>query len=183
MKWSNKYLDDGKLRISYGLTGNDRIGPYESIQRYVFGSNYYNGVSGVAPNTTFGNRRLSWESTNQFNTGIDLNFFKGRISISVDYYDKITSGLLYSAPLSSNTGFNTIKVNIGSIQNKGLEFGSKCSTVSQVVRGIFVGEDYTPCLAGPAVPGSPTPVGRPRALCSRTQTRHVAGGPIVALHS
>ena len=116
------YLDDGKVRISYGLTGNDRIGAYESIQRYVFGSNYYNGVSGVAPNTSFGNNKLSWESTTQLDAGMDLVLLKGRINFSIDYYDKITSNLLYSAPLSSNTGFNTVKVNIGSIENKGLEF-------------------------------------------------------------
>ncbi|MBV9988592.1 MAG: SusC/RagA family TonB-linked outer membrane protein, partial [Chitinophagaceae bacterium] len=122
MDFARKYLDDGKLRISYGLTGNDRIGAYDAIQRYVFGSNYYNGISGVAPNSTFGNNKLSWESTTQLNIGTDLALFKGRLNVSIDYYNKITSNLLYSAPLSSNTGFNTVKVNVGSIQNRGLEF-------------------------------------------------------------
>lgn len=122
MNWASKYLDDGKIRISWGLTGNDRIGPYESIQRYVFGSNYYNGVSGVAPNSLFGNNRLSWESTTQFNTGIDLILLKGRLNFTADYYNKTTEDLLYSAPLDYSTGFNSVKVNIGSIQNKGFEF-------------------------------------------------------------
>jgi len=122
MDWSRRYLDDGKFRISYGAIGNDNIGPYNAIQTYVFGSNYYNGISGVGPNTTFGNSTLAWESVHQFNVGMDLTFLKGRISFNVDYYDKITKNLLYSAPLSSNTGFNTVKVNVGAIENKGVEF-------------------------------------------------------------
>jgi TonB-linked SusC/RagA family outer membrane protein len=122
MAWSKRYLDDGKFRISYGAIGNDRIGPYDAIQRYVFGSNYYNGISGVGPNTTFGNSKLAWESVKQFNVGTDLTFLHGRISLSADYYNKTTEDLLYSAPLPSNTGFNNVKVNVGSIQNKGFEF-------------------------------------------------------------
>ncbi|MEO8112402.1 MAG: TonB-dependent receptor, partial [Ginsengibacter sp.] len=122
MDWSRKYLDDGKIRMSYGVTGNDRIGPYESILRYTFGSNYYNGLSGVATNSVFGNNELSWESTTQFNVGADLTLLKGRLSITADYYNKVTTDLLYSAPLPSNTGFNSVKVNVGSIQNKGFEF-------------------------------------------------------------
>jgi TonB-linked SusC/RagA family outer membrane protein len=122
MNWAKRYLDDGKFRVSYGAIGNDRIGPYDAIQTYTFGSNYYNGVSGVGPNTTFGNNKLAWESVNQFNVGTDLIFLKGRLSIVADFYNKITNNLLYSAPLSSNTGFNTVKVNVGSIQNRGFEF-------------------------------------------------------------
>jgi len=122
MDWSRKYLDDGKFRISYGAIGNDRIGPYDAIQRYTFGSNYYNGVSGVGPNSTFGNNKLAWESVNQFNIGMDLALLKGRLSFSIDYYNKTTENLLYSAPLPSNTGYSTVKVNVGSIQNKGVEF-------------------------------------------------------------
>ena len=122
MDWSRRYLDDGKFRVSYGAIGNDRIGPYDAIQRYTFGGNYYNGVSGVAPNSTFGNSSLAWESVNQFNIGMDLAMLKGRLSFTADYYNKTTENLLYSAPLPSNTGFSTVKVNVGSIQNKGFEF-------------------------------------------------------------
>ena len=122
MDWARKYLTDGKLRMSYGATGNDQIGPYESILTYTFGSNYYNGVSGVATNSTFGNNRLSWESTTQLDIGTDLTLLNGRLSITADYYNKLTSKLLYSAPLPSNTGFNSVKVNVGDIQNKGFEF-------------------------------------------------------------
>jgi outer membrane receptor protein involved in Fe transport len=66
------------------------IGPYDAIQRYTFGSNYYNGVSGVGPNSTFGNNKLAWESVNQFNIGMDLALLKGRLSFTADYYNKTT---------------------------------------------------------------------------------------------
>ncbi|MFL5773020.1 MAG: SusC/RagA family TonB-linked outer membrane protein [Flavisolibacter sp.] len=123
MTWAKRYLDDGKFRISYGAIGNDRLNdPYASIQRYVFGNNYYNGTSGVAPNTGFGNSTLAWETVKQFNVGTDMIFLKNRISLTADYYIKTTENLLYSATLSSNTGFNNVKVNVGAIENRGFEF-------------------------------------------------------------
>jgi len=122
MKWAYKYLDDGKLRASYGITGNDRIGPYDAIRQYTFGDSYYNSVSGIASSGTFGNNHLSWEQTKQLNFGIDLTLLRGRLTFTADYYDKTTSKLLYKAPLAYETGFSNVNVNIGSIQNKGLEF-------------------------------------------------------------
>ncbi|HEX7365621.1 MAG TPA: TonB-dependent receptor [Pelobium sp.] len=122
MNWSKKVLEDAKLRLSYGVTGNDRIGDYSAIQRYVFGQNYYNGISGVAQNSQFGNNTLSWESTQQLDIGTDLSFFKGRLSFVADYYIKTTKDLLYNAPLPSEYGYSSVQVNIGSIRNKGLEF-------------------------------------------------------------
>lgn len=122
MNWTDKFLEDAKLRVSYGATGNDRIGDYAAIQRYVFGQSFYNGVSGVVQNSQFGNNILSWESTEQIDVGTDLSFFKGRLSITADYYVKTTNDLLYNAPLPSEYGFNSVQVNIGSIKNKGFEF-------------------------------------------------------------
>jgi len=123
MAFSNDYLNDAKFRVSYGLTGNDRIGDYDAIQRYSFGQYYYDGVSGVVPNTLFGNNTLGWETTKQFNLGVDLSFFNNRLSIVADYYDKLTTDLLYSAPLPDESGYSSVKVNVGSIKNKGFEFG------------------------------------------------------------
>src|SRR5690606_145431 len=120
--FSKNYLDDAKFRISYGLTGNDRIGDYDAIQRYSFGQYYYNGTSGVVPNTLFGNNTLGWETTKQFNLGLDLSFFDNRLAIVADYYNKLTTDLLYSAPLPDESGYSSVKVNVGSIKNKGFEF-------------------------------------------------------------
>jgi TonB-linked SusC/RagA family outer membrane protein len=129
MQWAYNFLDDAKVRASYGVTGNDRIGEYDAIRTYTFGAsddnengNWYNGISGVAPNSTFGNPALSWEETKQFNLGLDLSFLRGRLTITADYYNKITDKLLYQAPLPYESGFDEVNVNIGSIQNKGFEF-------------------------------------------------------------
>lgn len=121
MNWATRVLDDGKFRVSYGETGNASIPEYASIQQYTFGSNFYNGVSGVGPSATFGNADLSWERTRQINAGIDLSFFNNRATLTVDYYNKITDNLLYEAPLPTETGFNNVFVNVGSIGNKGIE--------------------------------------------------------------
>jgi TonB-linked SusC/RagA family outer membrane protein len=123
MQWSRNVLDDGKLRVSYGRTGNNRIPFYASTQTYVFGENYYNGVSGIAPSGTFGNKDLGWETTTQFNAGLDLALWANRVNVVVDYYQKVTDDLLYKAPLPAETGFEDVNVNFGSIQNRGLEIG------------------------------------------------------------
>jgi TonB-linked SusC/RagA family outer membrane protein len=122
MNWATGFLSDGKVRVGYGITGNERIGAYDALQVYTFGNNYYNGVSGVAPSAQFGNSKLSWEEPSQLSAGIELSFLNGRINLTADYYDKITRKLLYSAPLDFGSGYSTVRVNVGSLQNKGFEF-------------------------------------------------------------
>jgi len=121
MDWARSFLTDGKLRISYGQVGNEEIGNYEAIQRYGFGNYYYNGLSGVAFGSSFGNPALSWESNNQTNIGLDLNLLRGRLNIVADYYVKTTTDLLYNRPLPRETGFSTVRINLGSFQTKGAE--------------------------------------------------------------
>ena len=122
MQFASNFLTDGKLRVSYGLTGNQQIPAYANISQLQFGSNYYNGVSGVVASSQFGNDKLSWESTTQFNVGTDLTMMNGRVTVTLDYYNKRTDNLLYNAPLAYETGFNTLYVNVGSLQNRGVEF-------------------------------------------------------------
>ncbi len=121
MQWANPVLTDAKFRVSYGTTGNQQIGNYESTVAYDFGSYYYNGETGVATSTTLSNPNIKWETTSQLNYGVDLAFFKNRLSVSVDYYNKLTSDLLYSANVPSEIGYSTMKMNYGSIRNKGVE--------------------------------------------------------------
>jgi TonB-linked SusC/RagA family outer membrane protein len=120
MQWTSKVLTDGKIRVSYGVTGNDRIPAYDALSRYGLG-NFYNGVGGIAPLSQFGNNVLSWEELVQTNYGIDLTFLQGRLTFSADLYNKLTKGLLYNAPLPAETGFDNVRVNVGSIRNRGLE--------------------------------------------------------------
>lgn len=122
MQWAKSFLNDGKLRFSWGQTGNDRVGNYDYMQLMNQGNNSYNGVAGASLTTNFGNPGLTWEATEQKNAGLDLSMLKGRVAVVADYYIKTTHNLLYSKPLSSQTGFNTVKVNVGSIETRGLEF-------------------------------------------------------------
>ena len=115
-------LTDGKIRASWGITGNQEIGDYDAVQQFIFGSYYYNGVSGVRTNTRMGNSALKWEETAQTNIGLDLTFLNGKVSFVGDYYVKNTSDLLYDDPLPFEIGFpNKGRTNAGSIQNRGIE--------------------------------------------------------------
>ncbi len=123
MSWSSKVLTDAKIRASYGLTGNEAIGNYDALMIYNPG-NYYEGVSGVAP-SRLGNPELSWESTAQANIGLDLSFFKDRLTLTADWYDKQTTDLLYQSQLPKETGYATITRNVGAMQNRGFEISLK----------------------------------------------------------
>lgn len=122
MSWTHSFLQDGKFRASYGETGNQEIGNYLSLERYSFGQNYYNGISGIVPVDVLSNNELSWETTKQIDIGMDLTFLENRLSFVADYYKKTTENLLYEADLPSETGYSEVPVNIGSIQNEGFEF-------------------------------------------------------------
>ena len=122
MNWANSWLVDGKIRMSIGKTGNDRVGYYDWQQLVNQANNSYAGVPGASISTTRGNPALGWEETVQKNVGLDLNMMKGRISFSADYYIKTTNKLLYNQTPPTSTGFTGQKVNIGNIETKGVEF-------------------------------------------------------------
>ena len=120
-----KFINDLKLRVSYGLTGNNRVGDYSAWQTLNIASDYYsfnNGTPGetVVPNS-LGNPDLKWESTEQVDAGVDLRILKNRISLTVDWYQKITRDLLLNANLPYSTGYRTVYKNVGSVRNRGLE--------------------------------------------------------------
>ncbi len=119
MSWSSGFLSEGKIRASYGITGNDAIGNYDAMMIYNSG-NYYEGVSGIAP-SRLGNPDLSWEKTAQADIGLDLSFFKNRLSFTFDWYDKHTTDLLYQSQLPKETGYSTITRNVGAMSNRGFE--------------------------------------------------------------
>ncbi|MFL5738796.1 MAG: SusC/RagA family TonB-linked outer membrane protein [Flavisolibacter sp.] len=135
MRWTTGLINDGKLRFSWGQTGNDRVGNYDYLQLMTQGNNSYNGVAGASLSTTFGNRDLQWEATEQKNLGLDLSMLHGRISFVADYYIKTTHDLLYAKPLAGETGFNTVKVNIGTIETRGLEFQANAT--------VFTSKNFT----------------------------------------
>ncbi|GAB3807572.1 TonB-dependent receptor [Spirosoma humi] len=112
-----------KLRSSYGVTGNNNIGNYTSISligqaNYIFGNTL---ASGKAP-ASLGNGLLSWEKNKQFDLGVDLTLLNGRVSLTYDYYNKLTDGLLYQINIPQASGFSVIFSNIGAIKFWGHEF-------------------------------------------------------------
>ena len=113
------FLSEFKLRASYAVTGNQRIGNDRDVAVYEPGF-FYDGASGIAA-TRLGNNLLAWEETAQQNYGVDLNLFKRRLLISVDRYIKTTEDLLYNRPIPEETGFSFVTANIGSIENKGFD--------------------------------------------------------------
>jgi len=122
MKSTAKVISNLKLRASYGQTGNQEIPQYRSLA--ALGSVNYpiGGIigSGIAPNR-FANPDLRWETTAQFDAGIDISFFSNRINIVADYYDKRTKDLLLDVQIPGSTGFTSWLQNIGSVKNIGLE--------------------------------------------------------------
>ena len=113
------WIDELKLRVSYGLTGNDGIGDFASLGLYGAGYNY-GGNSGVAP-VQLPNPDLKWETSAQTGLGIDLSTFQNRVSLNVDVYYNHTRDLLLERPIPSSSGFYSISSNIGQMENKGLE--------------------------------------------------------------
>jgi len=122
MNWANTWLNDAKLRVSIGKTGNDRVGYYDWQQLVNQANTSYAGVPGASLSPTLGNSELGWEETLQKNGGLDLNVLKGRVGLSVDYYLKTTDRLLYNNTPPSSSGYTGVKVNIGTIETEGLEF-------------------------------------------------------------
>ena len=104
----NKVVSSLKLRASYGLTGNNGIGLYDTYGSY--NSAYqYNGMS----TTTTGempNSNLTWESTTQVNAGLDMGLADDRVRVSFDYYDKVTRNLLFDVTLPNTTGYGSVAV-------------------------------------------------------------------------
>ena len=118
------WLSNLKLRLSYGVTGNnDGIGNYATQQSvsgpvfYPFGPDYLNGFY---PSSIV-NKDLKWETSTEYNAGIDFGFLGGRINGSVDVYQKTSKDLLYSVALPLESGGGTMVTNIGSVRNTGVE--------------------------------------------------------------
>ncbi len=119
MQFAKPALDDAKIRVSYGVTGNESIGNYDYVYTYS-PSTVYDGVGGVSA-TRIGKDNLKWEETKQFDIGLDLSFWNSRLTATFDYYDKYTSGLLADYELPKESGFSTMKTNVGEVSNRGFE--------------------------------------------------------------
>lgn len=119
---NQRAISNLKLRVSYGETGNQEIPQYRSLAA-LGSSNYPIGgtiTNGLSPSRV-ANPDLRWETTAQFDAGIDIGLFSDRISIVADYYDKRTRDLLLDVQIAANSGFLTSLQNVGSVRNSGFE--------------------------------------------------------------
>lgn len=113
-----EFLSFLKLRASYGLTGNANIGNFAA--RGLYGGSAYVGNPGMSPNQT-PNPDLKWETTAQYDIGIDFGLFNERITGELDYYHKNTTDLLLDVNIPGQTGYETQLRNVGSLENHGIE--------------------------------------------------------------
>ena len=117
------WLNDLKLRASWGVTGNNNIGNYSSLS-FLNTNNYIlsNSVASGVTISSFANTSLKWEKSDQLNVGIDLALLKNKIVITAEYYKKITNDMLLPISIPAVSGFTSSLSNIGKVQNKGFEF-------------------------------------------------------------
>lgn len=119
----NPTINNLKFRLSYGKTGNESIPAYRYMARME--NSYYTSndaiLFGLSP-ASRANPNLQWETTDQYNAGIDLGLFKNRVNITADYYKKDTNDMLLNAPVSAQSGYNREWLNFGGIENSGFEF-------------------------------------------------------------
>lgn len=163
----SSFLTFGKLRTSYGISGNDKIGLFRyrgllnGEAEYPFNDQLVTGVALGA----LGNPDLRWEQTTQFNIGVDLTFLKGDLTASIDYFNKTTQDLLFMPDVtgvlgSYGPGGTPPTVNAGSVLNSGLElainynktfsngFGFNVNyniaTLNNKVLSLAAGQDFIP---------------------------------------
>jgi len=118
------FLNNFKIRASYGITGNQNIASYRSLAQLGVMNYALGGVlaSGLGPNN-IPNPDLKWETTKVTDIGLDLGIFDNRLTLTADYYAKETTDLLWNFSIPTATGFGSIFKNVGSLENKGFELG------------------------------------------------------------
>lgn len=119
-------ISDFKIRTSFGTTGNQEIGQYQSLStlyslNYLFGNNVVTGFA----SQRIPNKNLGWETTFQYDAGFDLAVLNNRLQFTIDYYYKKTKDLLLNVEIPWTSGYATSLQNFGSVSNKGVEFGLK----------------------------------------------------------
>jgi len=117
------WLNNLKLRLSYGKAGNEAIGVYETLAKMSNAALTMDGASATAlyPSSRMGNSGLGWETTKTFNIGIDFGVLNNRINGNIDFYTSTTTDLLLQRNLPKVSGYSNVYMNMGKTANKGLE--------------------------------------------------------------
>ena len=118
---NSEVVSFGKLRASYGITGNDQIGDYQYLDTYSVTPNIYDGVIGLQPTQLF-NPDFGWETNKKLEAALELGFWKDRIYLSTAYFQNRSSNQLVGVPLPGTTGFPSVQANLNAtVQNIGVE--------------------------------------------------------------
>lgn len=131
-----KPISDLKIRASFGISGNNRIGNYSAIG--LLSTGFYptgDAVQNTVNPNTMPNDDLGWERTRQYNVGFELGLFDNRIRLEGDFYDSRSIDLLLNVPIPTITGYSSQMQNIGKVQNRGMEFTLNTKN--------FTGRDFT----------------------------------------
>ena len=120
---AQRNISNLKLRLSAGRTGNSEVPPYSSLAALSPTNYYFSGalVTGISP-VQVANPNLKWETTTQYDAGVDFGLWNNRVNVSFDAYYKKTSDLLLNVPFPLYTGYASVLENVGSVSNKGFEF-------------------------------------------------------------
>lgn len=134
-RWFNvEAISQLKVRAGWGLVGNQAISNYQTFSNYANGKYPTHGTSAGYLTTIYAsniaNPDLRWETTEQYNIGLDLGLFKGRLSMTADLYDKTTRDLLQRKTIALSSGYETVWMNQGAIRNRGLELTVEVVPVS-----------------------------------------------------
>lgn len=123
---SVKWINDLKLRASYGEQGNENIGLFYQYKNYYYSDGVGSGTGAQTPTysgpTRPANADLTWEKNKAFNIGFDGTFLKNKLQVTIDYFNKVSDNLLFDVPLPISTGFNSSYQNIGTMKNYGFEY-------------------------------------------------------------
>lgn len=163
-------FSDLKFKAGFGTSGNNRLGSFDYLTTMSSGSGYYLGSSYQPAfyQSNLANSNLKWETTQQFNAGVDMGFFNNRVLLDLEYYYNLTDNLLFNAKVASSTGYTQVMQNIGAVANSGFEIALstvnidkgdfKWSTNFNIsfnkneVKKLSYGEDYR--LYDPGVSGA-----------------------------
>jgi TonB-linked SusC/RagA family outer membrane protein len=123
------WLSFGKLRSSYGTTGNDQIGDYQFLNTYSSSGFQYGGINGLQPARLY-NADFGWETNKKFEAALELGFFNDRIFLTTAWYQNRSSNQLVGLPLAGTTGFSSIQANLdATVENTGFEATLRLVTI------------------------------------------------------
>jgi len=112
------WIDLLKIKASYGSQGNDNIGNFRYVNTYTIANS--NGHPAAIPDI-MGNKDITWETNGNFNAGVEFEFFKGRLTGTVEYFNRKTSDMLFAFPLAPSYGYTSYYANVGDMRNQGIE--------------------------------------------------------------